>query len=76
MGGVAGRGDHCGDRGEAALSYLDHEWHGLINDAHSRARVWPRLPNLLVFAVITVLWARWLADSNTIPRYGKSTYRQ
>jgi amino acid transporter len=53
---------------EAALSYLDHKWHGLINDAGALAPTGLAAATvlMLVFAVINILGVRWLADSNTI----------
>lgn len=53
---------------EAALSYLDHKWHGLINNtgALTTTGLVTATVLMLLFAVINVLGVRWLADSNTI----------
>jgi amino acid transporter len=53
---------------EAALSYLDHQWHGLINTVgaltHTGLGVATAL--MLLFTIINVLGVRWLAGSNTL----------
>ena len=53
---------------EAALSYLDHKWHGLINNAGALTTMGLVVATalMLLFTVINVLGVRWLADSNTI----------
>jgi len=53
---------------EAALSYLDHQWHGLINSAGGLTSVGlgGATALMLLFTVINILGVRWLADSNTI----------
>jgi amino acid transporter len=53
---------------EAALSYLDHKWHGLINSAGALTTMGLSVATalMLLFAVINILGVRWLADSNTI----------
>lgn len=53
---------------EAALSYLDHKWHGLINDAGALtpAGLAAATALMLLFTVINILGVRWLAESNTI----------
>ncbi|HEY2764422.1 MAG TPA: APC family permease [Pseudonocardiaceae bacterium] len=53
---------------EAALSYLDHKWHGLINEAGALTPTGLGVATalMLFFTVINVLGVRWLAESNTI----------
>jgi amino acid transporter len=53
---------------EAALSYLDHKWHGLINDVGALTPMGLGVATalMLLFTVINILGVRWLADSNTI----------
>jgi amino acid transporter len=53
---------------EAALSYLDHKWHGLINDvgALTPKGLGAATALMLLFTVINVLGVRWLAESNRI----------
>jgi amino acid transporter len=53
---------------EAALSYLDHKWHGLINDVGALTTMGLGVATalMLLFTVINVLGVRWLAESNTI----------
>jgi amino acid transporter len=53
---------------EAALSYLDHVWHGLINDVGALTPIGFGVATvlMLVFTVINILGVRWLAESNTI----------
>ncbi|MGH3601155.1 MAG: APC family permease, partial [Pseudonocardiaceae bacterium] len=53
---------------EAALSYLDHKWHGLINNAGALTTMGLVVATalMLVFTIINVFGVRWLADSNTI----------
>jgi amino acid transporter len=53
---------------EAALSYLDHQWHGLVNTvgALTPAGLIMATGLMLLFTVINILGVRWLADSNTI----------
>jgi amino acid transporter len=53
---------------EAALSYLDHKWHGLINDAGALTTLGLGVATalMLLFTVINILGVRWLAGSNTI----------
>ncbi len=53
---------------EAALSYLDHKWHGLINTvgALTSRGLAVATALMLLFAVINILGVRWLAGSNTV----------
>jgi amino acid transporter len=53
---------------EAALSYLDHKWHGLINDvgALTPMGLGAATALMLLFTVINILGVRWLAESNRI----------
>jgi amino acid transporter len=53
---------------EAALSYLDHKWHGLINEAGALTPTGlaVSIALMLLFTVINVLGVRWLAESNRI----------
>lgn len=53
---------------EAALSYLDHNWHGMINEAGALTTQGLVVATalMLLFTVINVLGVRWLAESNTI----------
>ncbi|MGH3604866.1 MAG: APC family permease [Pseudonocardiaceae bacterium] len=53
---------------EAALSYLDHKWHGLINDvgALTPKGLGTATALMLLFTVINILGVRWLAESNRI----------
>jgi amino acid transporter len=53
---------------EAALSYLDHKWHGLINGvgALTLTGLGAATGLMLLFTVINVLGVRWLAESNRI----------
>jgi amino acid transporter len=53
---------------EAALSYLDHKWHGLINNSGALTTMGLGVATalMLLFTVINILGVRWLADSNTI----------
>ncbi|MGH3772599.1 MAG: APC family permease [Pseudonocardiaceae bacterium] len=53
---------------EAALSYLDHKWHGLINDAGALTPMGliAATALMLLFTVINILGVRWLAESNRI----------
>ncbi len=53
---------------EAALSYLDHKWHGLINNAGALTTMGLVVATalMLVFTIINVFGVRLLADSNTI----------
>jgi amino acid transporter len=53
---------------EAALSYLDHKWHGLINEAGALTTTGLAVATalMLVFTVINILGVRWLAESNRI----------
>lgn len=53
---------------EAALSYLDHKWHGLIDEAGALTSQGLIVATalMLLFTVINVLGVRWLAESNTI----------
>ncbi|HEY6425138.1 MAG TPA: APC family permease [Pseudonocardiaceae bacterium] len=53
---------------EAALSYLDHQWHGLINDVGALTHMGLGVATalMLLFTVINTLGVRWLADSNTV----------
>ncbi|MGH3826775.1 MAG: APC family permease [Pseudonocardiaceae bacterium] len=53
---------------EAALGYLDHKWHGLINDAGALTPkgLGTATVLMLVFTVINILGVRWLAESNRI----------
>ena len=52
----------------AALGYLDHEWHGLINRAGALTPVGLAVATglMLVFTVINILGVRWLAESNRV----------
>lgn len=53
---------------EAALSYLDHKWHGLINEAGALTTtgLGVAVALMLLFCIINVLGVRWLAESNRI----------
>jgi amino acid transporter len=53
---------------EAALSYLDHKWHGLINGAGALTPMGLSVATalMLLFTVINILGVRWLAESNRI----------
>lgn len=53
---------------EAALSYLDHKWHGLINEAGALTPTGLAVSTalMLLFTIINVLGVRWLAESNRI----------
>jgi amino acid transporter len=53
---------------EAALSYLDHKWHGLINEAGALTPTGLSVATalMLLFTVINILGVRWLAESNRI----------
>jgi amino acid transporter len=53
---------------EAALSYLDHQWHGLITNTGALTTLGLVVATalMLLFTVINILGVRWLADSNTI----------
>jgi amino acid transporter len=53
---------------EAALSYLDHKWHGLINGLGALTPVGLGVATalMLLFTVINILGVRWLAESNRI----------
>ncbi|MGH3719517.1 MAG: APC family permease [Pseudonocardiaceae bacterium] len=53
---------------EAALSYLDHKWHGLINDVGALTAMGLIVATalMLLFTVINILGVRWLAESNRI----------
>jgi amino acid transporter len=53
---------------EAALSYLDHKWHGLINEAGALTTtgLGVAVALMLLFTIINVLGVRWLAESNRI----------
>jgi amino acid transporter len=53
---------------EAALSYLDHKWPGLINTvgALTSTGLVAATMLMLLFTVINVLGVRWLAGSNTL----------
>jgi amino acid transporter len=53
---------------EAALSYLDHIWPGLINDVGVLTAVGLGVATalMLLFTVINILGVRWLAESNRI----------
>jgi amino acid transporter len=53
---------------EAALSYLDHKWHGLINETGALTPTGLAVSTglMLVFTVINILGVRWLAESNRI----------
>lgn len=53
---------------EAALSYLDHKWHGLINDVGALTATGLTIASvlMLLFTVINILGVRWLAETNTI----------
>lgn len=53
---------------EAALSYLDHKWHGLINEAGALTPTGLAVSTglMLLFTVINILGVRWLAESNRI----------
>ncbi len=52
----------------AALSYLDHQWHGLINSVGALTPTGLVVAStlMLLFTVINILGARWLAETNTI----------
>jgi amino acid transporter len=53
---------------EAALSYLNHQWQGLVNNAGALTTTGLVVATalMLLFTVINILGVRWLADSNTI----------
>lgn len=53
---------------EAALSYLDHKWHGLINGVGALTVMGLGMAAvlMLLFTVINILGVRWLAESNRI----------
>ena len=53
---------------EAALSYLDHKWQGLINDVGALTPTGLGVASalMLLFTVINILGVRWLAQTNTI----------
>jgi amino acid transporter len=53
---------------EAALSYLDHKWHGLINETGALTPTGLAVSTglMLVFTLINILGVRWLAESNRI----------
>ncbi|HET9255267.1 MAG TPA: APC family permease [Pseudonocardiaceae bacterium] len=53
---------------EAALGYLDHQWHGLISGdgGLTPAGLTAATALMSLFAVINVLGVRWLAGSNSI----------
>ncbi|MBV9162900.1 MAG: APC family permease [Pseudonocardiales bacterium] len=53
---------------EAALSYLDHMWHGLINNAGAitHKSLVAATALMLLFTVINILGVRWLAESNSV----------
>ena len=53
---------------EAALSYLDHKWHGLIDTvgALTSRGLAVATALMLLFTVINILGVRWLAGSNTV----------
>lgn len=59
---------------EAALSYLDHKWHGLVNTAGALTPTGLGVASalMLLFTVINILGVRWLADSNTITMFWKT----
>jgi amino acid transporter len=60
---------------EAALSYLNHQWHGMINNsgALTSAGLGVASALMLLFTIINLLGVRWLADSNTITVVWKIT---
>lgn len=53
---------------EAALSYLNHQWPGLVNTAGALTPTGliTAILLMLAFTIINILGVRWLADSNTI----------
>jgi amino acid transporter len=53
---------------EAALSYLDHKWHGLINGVGALTGMGLGVAAvlMLLFTIINILGVRWLAESNRI----------
>jgi amino acid transporter len=53
---------------EAALSYLDHVWHGLVDDSGALTGTGLVIGVVLmaVFTVINALGVRWLTETNTI----------
>jgi amino acid transporter len=53
---------------EAALSYLDHLWHGLISGAGALTSTGLSVGAalMLLFTAINILGVRWLASSNTM----------
>ncbi|MCA1836300.1 MAG: APC family permease [Actinobacteria bacterium] len=53
---------------EAALSYLDHKWPGLINEAGALTPTGLAVATalMLLCTVINILGVRWLAESNRI----------
>lgn len=60
---------------EAALSYLNHQWHGLITNTGALTTTGLGVASalMLLFTVINILGVRWLADSNTITVLWKIT---
>jgi amino acid transporter len=60
---------------EAALSYLNHKWHGLINDVGALTTMGLGVATvlMLLFTIINILGVRWLAESNTITVLWKIT---
>jgi amino acid transporter len=60
---------------EAALGYLNHQWHGLLNTAGALTTtgLGTAAALMLVFTVINVLGVRWLTASNMITVLWKIT---
>ena len=60
---------------EAALSYLDHQWHGLVNTGGSLTPTGLGVAAalMLLFTMINILGVRWLAAGNTITVLWKIT---
>jgi amino acid transporter len=58
---------------EAALSYLDHQWRGLVNTggALTPTGLGVAAALMLLFTVINILGVRWLATSNVITMFWK-----
>jgi len=59
---------------EAALGYLSHNWHGLINPSSGVLTNWGLgmgTALMLLFTVINILGVRWLTGSNTIVVFWK-----
>ncbi len=54
---------------EASLGYLDHKWHGLVNETTGSLTglgLGISVALMLLFSVINVLGVRWLSETNTV----------